>query len=779
MSVATSASTHEATGHQGARRPVAVARYPSDVLRIVIGLALLAASLLVAYQIAGSGFQRNLSRLINDLPHFFGGPARIISWCGALLAVAGVVVLAVRRQWRGLLALLLSLALAWVLAIISWKLASHGKPFPELFEPEAPAGAFAVESFPSLLVTVATATATALVPFVDRSVQRLAWLIVALAMFSEAILGRALPVDLITGFIIGWLAGSAAHLALGVPVTPSDPEEITEGLAEHGFTVTDIKAATADARASVPYLITGEGGEALFMKEVTSENRDATLLFETYRAIAYRGLEDEDPFLTPKRAVEHEAFVALLAVQAGVRTPQPRLAAEISPRQAVLVQDRVAARGLDDLTADEITDPMIADLWDQVARLRAARIAHRDLRLGNMMVDADGHGWIIDFGFAENAASRRRLAQDVAELLASLTTVVGVERALPPAVARLGTDAVGEAVPLLQLPALSGATTTALKKQKGLLDSLRAATAQAAGLEEPELEHIKRIKWGVILEVVVLGASMYLLLPEMASLWDHRDVLENAKWGYVFAALIASALTYVFDASELKAASAVPLNLWSTMQARLASSFANRFAPAGIGGAGVTIRYLQKSGSDLVTATGVYGLSGVAGVIVPMFVTIVCAFSAGKSDPTKLSHSTLSIVLLVVGVLLALAGLIWFVRPVHKKVIPSIKEAGHNLGQVFKEPRRAIRLFGSQFGVTLFYVAAFVLSCRAFGVTNSTPLLAFLYLTGSTVGNAAPTPGGLGAVEALLTGALISVGVESGVAVAAVLTFRLLTFWLP
>jgi len=152
---------------------------------------------------------------------------------------------------------------------------------------------------------------------------------------------------------------------------------------------------------------------------------------------------------------------------------------------------------------------------------------------------------------------------------------------------------------------------------------------------------------------------------------------------------------------------------------------------------------------------------------------------AGQSDPIDFSGDALPKVLLAIGLVLAAAGLIAFVPALRKRVLPSIVGAFRNLGQVFRSPARAIQLFGSQVAVTCLYIAAFVLSCRAFSISSPVALLGFLYLTGSTVGSASPTPGGLGAVEALLIGALISVGVDNAVAVAAVLTFRLVTFWLP
>ena len=56
---------------------------------------------------------------------------------------------------------------------------------------------------------------------------------------------------------------------------------------------------------------------------------------------------------------------------------------------------------------------------------------------------------------------------------------------------------------------------------------------------------------------------------------------------------------------------------------------------------------------------------------------------------------------------------------------------------------------------------------------------AAVYLGGAVVSAAAPTPGGLGAMEAALVAGLTHLGLHDGKAVASVLTFRLLTYWLP
>ena len=57
-------------------------------------------------------------------------------------------------------------------------------------------------------------------------------------------------------------------------------------------------------------------------------------------------------------------------------------------------------------------------------------------------------------------------------------------------------------------------------------------------------------------------------------------------------------------------------------------------------------------------------------------------------------------------------------------------------------------------------------------------MIAVLFLSGSAVAQAAPTPGGLGATEAALVAALSTVE-DPAIVVPAVFLYRLVTFWLP
>jgi hypothetical protein len=57
--------------------------------------------------------------------------------------------------------------------------------------------------------------------------------------------------------------------------------------------------------------------------------------------------------------------------------------------------------------------------------------------------------------------------------------------------------------------------------------------------------------------------------------------------------------------------------------------------------------------------------------------------------------------------------------------------------------------------------------------------LAVGYVVAYAIGTLAPTPGGLGAIEGILIALYVGFGVPSSTAVAVVLVYRLINFWLP
>jgi len=254
------------------------------------------------------------------------------------------------------------------------------------------------------------------------------------------------------------------------------------GLSRVGLRLQQLNVASVDARGSTPYFGVADNGDELFVKALGDDERSADLLFRTYRRLRPRDFGDEQSFSTLRRSVEHEALVALAARDMPLRTPRLRAFATAEPNGYVLAYDRIAGRSLDRLDPTDLTDGVLASIWTLVGQLREHGIAHRDLRLANIVMDENGEVWLIDFGFSEMAASDLLLANDVAELLASSSLYVGADRAVACAVAAVDRPTLLRARDRLRPWALAGATRTALKSRPGFLDELRARLDKAVTL---------------------------------------------------------------------------------------------------------------------------------------------------------------------------------------------------------------------------------------------------------------------------------------------------------
>src|SRR4029078_4480025 len=85
---------------------------------------------------------------------------------------------------------------------------------------------------------------------------------------------------------------------------------------------------------------------------------------------------------------------------------------------------------------------------------------------------------------------------DRAHLLATTALVVGPERAIAAALAALTAEDAAPLVAHLPSAAMGGDLRRALDDASIDLAELRAATAEAAGIELPELQKIWRVSWG-------------------------------------------------------------------------------------------------------------------------------------------------------------------------------------------------------------------------------------------------------------------------------------------
>jgi undecaprenyl-diphosphatase len=460
-----------------------VERSPADVVRLVTAAAVLLVLLVVEWLFGDTlvAFSTDLLRGLDALPQWIVDVVVVGTRVLVVVVLGGGLVWSLAHQrWR----MLATVGLAAALAVAGVAL------LDALFDTDDGGAAVEVgvdvdvigsDTFPTAAgVAGAVAVVTAAAPWITRRWRRLgSALLVGLAV-THFLAGPA-SFDTARAVLDGWLVGAAVLVALGAPSRAPTRDAVAGALGEVGLPLAELEKAGVDARGSTPYFGVEVAGGKVFVKALGADERSADILFRLYRRAVPRSFGDEKPFSTLRRAVEHEALVALAARDLGVRTPRLRAFAAVEPNGFVLAYDAIAGGSLDRFEDDDITDEVLASCWGLLAHLRHHRIAHRDLRLANIFLDDDREVWLIDFGFSEMAAPDLLLATDVAELVASSSIPVGAERAVAHAAATVDPVLLRQAVDRLRPWALSGATRTAMKERPGLLDDVRARLAAAAG----------------------------------------------------------------------------------------------------------------------------------------------------------------------------------------------------------------------------------------------------------------------------------------------------------
>jgi undecaprenyl-diphosphatase len=772
------------SGHAAARgHGKRAVRHQSDVVRAVVGTAILLGAAELARRGEPGVVEVNLFRLVNELPGFLAAPLLGVMQLGALGAVPLVALVALLGRRRRLAHLLLIAGgLAWALArvlqavvgqdspeIVLGKVVLHGSAAPGL-------------AFPATHVAVAAAMATVAGPYISRPARRLAWIGVALVGVARIYTGAHFPVDVIGGAALGWALGAVVHVVLGAPRGRASAALVATALAElkPGWTP-EVEAELGGAGAT-RYRVRLADGSRVLAKVVGRDQPEADWLYRAWRLAAFREPEDSAAIVTPAHRVAHEAYLSLLAQREGVNVPALDLTTALGEGERLLARSWVEGRSMATLAPEEVDDALLCRVWLQVARLHAAGVTHGALRVDHVIVDDDGEPWLVELGLGTASGGADDRARDLAELMASLAVTLPPDRVVAAAQEALGPSALAEAVPILQ-PLTLSTITRHLASRSGTLPGVRAEAARLAGIPLPPCSTPTRVALRNLLPWAGLGFATFVLLPQVGQFQATLAALRHARWGWLVPMTAASAFTYLMAAVALMGASPTPLALGRTWAVQVAAAFTNRLAPAGIGGMGTNIRYLMAAGSDRAGAATAVAVDSVAGFLVHAAAVAVVIPLLGAtggahrlpSAPDLPDHWQFVVAVLVV--LLAAGAAVWGSRA--RRLASGLRSALTSLRVLVAEPRRAIAVFAGSAGVTAGYTLALIAAIHAFGVGVPTTKVVAVYLGGAALAAVSPTPGGLGALEAALVAGLTGVGAAAGPSVAAVLVYRFVTYWVP
>jgi uncharacterized protein (TIRG00374 family) len=320
-------------------------------------------------------------------------------------------------------------------------------------------------------------------------------------------------------------------------------------------------------------------------------------------------------------------------------------------------------------------------------------------------------------------------------------------------------------------------------REEDLLTQIRHQVLLIRPQAPVEPARLERVKPRTLISFIAGAIGAYFLLTQLTHI-EFGPLIENAEWGWVAAAVLFSACSYFAAAMALLGFVPERVGFLRTVAAQVAGSFVKIVAPAAVGGVALNTRFLQRQGVRPGLAVASVGASQLFGLGCHILMLLSFGYLTGTEKTPSLSPTRTVIAgLLTVAVLVLVVTSVPFLR---KFVVTRVRSlfAGvvPRMLDVLQRPQKLVTGIGGMLLLTACFVMCLDASIRAFGqegTSLSIASVAVVFLAGNALGSAAPTPGGVGAVEATLTVGLIAVGLPKEVAAPAVLLFRLLTLWLP
>jgi uncharacterized protein (TIRG00374 family) len=302
-----------------------------------------------------------------------------------------------------------------------------------------------------------------------------------------------------------------------------------------------------------------------------------------------------------------------------------------------------------------------------------------------------------------------------------------------------------------------------------------------------------------VLAFALAGLAVWVITGKTDELSGASRYLAQVHWGFVVAALVAEALSYVAYAAlqrRLLLAGKVPVRNAPMIGISLAGNSIQNSLPGGVVfyAAYVFRQYRRFGADDVLAGWTLVATNGLSFIALSALAAVGLGLALGAGSALDLVETILGIV-----VLAALLVLVWverarilphgvrFVRLSQRWIrrpSPSVPAEQIidgwlvRLGAVSPSPTDWAWSTAMSMGAWVMDCGCLILSFLAVGAGVPWRGLLLAYGAGQLASILPITPGGLGVVEGSLTVALVAFGGAENSTVAAVLLYRLMSFWL-
>lgn len=753
-------------------------RRTNDILRLAVATAVLAAVIASSLITRREWIvlEQSVARVVRVLSPTQANMVYLV-YGVAIVALPFVILIGfiVTRQWK----LLGAYAVAAIGAFIPLSIGGNGFAAPRWHFDLSDRLDTVLAQFlddPRWIAMLAAVVAVA-GPWLPPRWRRSWWTLLLAFIPIHLVISVVVPARSVLGLATGWFVGALVILVVGTPALEVPLDGAVRALNRRGFSVAGLTVVRPAGPGPLVLAATSTADSAATVRLYGPNQRSGGAVRQLWRKLRLRDTETAPLHASMRRVVEHRALMVAAAEQLGVANTANIAVAALDRGWTLHAQTPPLGTPL----ADDATIP-VSRVWQALFDLHHEQIAHGDLRGSEITVDTDTV-LFGGFGNAEYGATDAQLDSDIAQLLLTTAALYGPQPAVDAAITAFGRTTVLRASQRLTKSAVPKRIRDSLPDAPTLMSVTRDEVKHQTHADEIQATTITRFTRNQVIQLVLLVALVYVAYPFISTLPTFFSQLRTANYWWALVGLTVSSLTYVGAAGALWACAngAVSFRNLSIMQ--VANTFAATTTPAGVGGLALSTRFLQKGGLTTTRATAAVALQQAVQVIVHVILLIIFSAAAGVS--ADLSHFVPSPILfyLAGGVALGVVGTFLLVPRLRRWLAvalgPRLKEISADLVELAREPQRLALIVLGAAGTTLGAALALWASIGAFGGGTTFVTVTIVTMVGGTLASAAPTPGGVGAVEAALIGGLAAFGVPAGVAVPSVLLYRVLTCWLP